>query len=421
MSGSNIALSTGANAPFGKEDTVRVTITWKHAPAELDVSCFMVGADGKVSSDDYFVFYNQPADPHGHVRLQRPNDRTTEFTVALQELERTGVEKCVFAATVDGPGTFADVVGCSVTAQGKQSHITYSITEATSETSLVLAEVYRHTSGFKLRAVGRGFNGGLKPLAEAHGVTVEETESPAAPSADKADMKETSPVSGRINLHKQNVQYSLKKKHIDCEKARVAVVFDASVSMFKLYTGGTVQKACERVLAVAACMDDNGEMDVWFFADKAKRAPSVTERNFENYIHMNYAEPSEDSELGWGNNEPEVMKDIILKYTKEDPNDIIPTYIIFFSDGGIYEQKKIEQLLIKSSSAPIFWQFVGLGQADYGILRKLDKMRGRVVDNADFFALDDFDSVTDSELYDRLLNEFPGWLKQVRAKGILRS
>lgn len=47
MSGPNIALSTGANAPFGKEDTVRVTITWKHAPAELDVSCFMVGADGR--------------------------------------------------------------------------------------------------------------------------------------------------------------------------------------------------------------------------------------------------------------------------------------------------------------------------------------------------------------------------------------
>lgn len=421
MSGPNIALSTGANAPFGKEDTVRVTITWKHAPAELDVSCFMVGADGKVSSDDYFIFYNQPADPHGHVRLQRPNDRTTEFTVALQELERTGVEKCVFAATLDGPGTFADVVGCSLTAQGKQSHITYSITEATKETSLVFAEIYRHTSGFKLRAVGRGFNGGLKPLAEAHGVTVEETESPAAPSADKAGVKEPSPVNGRINLLKQKVQISLQKKQIDREKARVAVVFDASVSMFKLYTGGTVQKACERVLAVAACMDDNGEMDVWFFADKAKRAPSVTERNFENYIHRNYAEPSEDSELGWGNNEPEVMKDIILKYTKEDPNETIPTYIIFFSDGGVYETKKISKLLIKCSKTPIFWQFIGLGNADFGVLQKLDNLRGRVVDNADFFALDDIESVTDAELYDRLLNEFPGWLKQVRAKGILRS
>ncbi|WP_226002013.1 VWA domain-containing protein [Paenibacillus sp. BJ-4] len=435
MSGSNMVLSTGANAPFGKEDTVRVTITWRHAPAELDVSCFMVGADGKVSSDDYFIFYNQPADPHGHVRLQRPNDKTTEFTIALKELERTGVDKCVFAATLDGPGTFADVVGCSLTAQGKQSHITYSITEATSETSLVLAEVYRHTSGFKLRAVGRGFNGGLKPLAEAHGVTVEEGEPSAAPPYtvqsnisdtrpntvnSKAEEEASFPGSGKINLLKQNVQISLKKKQIDREKARVAVVFDASGSMSKLYSKGTVQKAFERVLAVAACMDDDGEMDVWFFANKAKRAPSVTERDYENYVKRNLPEIGYGN-IGFGNNEPEVMTDIILKYTKEVPNETIPTYIIFFSDGGVYETKKISKLLIKCSGTPIFWQFVGLGNADYGVLQKLDDLRGRVVDNADFFALDDIDSVTDAELYDRLLNEFPGWLKQVRAKGILRS
>ncbi|WP_283657207.1 VWA domain-containing protein [Paenibacillus sp. RC343] len=85
------------------------------------------------------------------------------------------------------------------------------------------------------------------------------------------------------------------------------------------------------------------------------------------------------------------------------------------------KRKKISKLLIKYSKVPIFWQFVGLGNADYGVLQKLDDLRGRVVDNADFFALDDIDSVTDAELYDRLLNEFPGWLKQVRAKGILRS
>ncbi|MET3210730.1 UNVERIFIED_CONTAM: hypothetical protein ABIC26_003691 [Paenibacillus sp. PvR008] len=114
------------------------------------------------------------------------------------------------------------------------------------------------------------------------------------------------------------------------------------------------------------------------------------------------------------------MEDIILKYTKEDPNDTIPTYIIFFSDGGVYLKKKIAKLLIKSSDAPIFWQFIGLGKADYGVLQKLDDLRGRVVDNADFFALHDFDFVTDTELYDRILNEFPGWLKQVRAKRILR-
>ncbi|WP_025682852.1 VWA domain-containing protein [Paenibacillus maysiensis] len=420
MSGSKMVLSTGANAPLGTEEIVRVKITWEHAPAELDVSCFMVGTNGKVSSDDYFIFYNQPADPHGHVRLQRPNDKTTEFTIALKELERTRVEKCVFSATLDGPGTFANVVGCTLTVQGMQVHIAYSITEATEETSLVFAEIYRHTSGFKLRAVGRGFNGGLKPLAEAHGVTVEETESPAAPSADQAGVKEPSPVNGRINLLKQKVQISLQKKQIDREKARVAVVLDASASMAKLYSKGTVQKAFERVLAVSACMDDDGEMDVWFFANKAKRAPSVTERDYENYVKRNFPEIGYGN-IGFGNNEPEVIEDIILKYTKEVPNETIPTYIIFFSDGGVYETKKISKLLIKCSKTPIFWQFVGLGHADFGVLQKLDNLRGRVVDNADFFALDDIDSVTDAELYDRLLNEFPGWLKQVRAKGILRS
>jgi hypothetical protein len=115
------------------------------------------------------------------------------------------------------------------------------------------------------------------------------------------------------------------------------------------------------------------------------------------------------------------MEDIILKYTKEEPSDTLPTYIIFFSDGGVDKTKKISKLLIQCAKAPIFWQFVGLGNSDYGVLQKLDDLRGRVVDNADFFALDDIDSVTDAELYDRLLNEFPGWLKQVRAKGILRS
>ncbi|MFK4304745.1 stress response protein SCP2 [Paenibacillus sp. RC254] len=423
MNGSKMVLSTGANAPLGKEDTVRITITWEHAPAELDVSCFMVGQDGKVASDDYFIFYNQPADPHDHVRLQRPNDKTAEFTVALRALQGTGVDKCVFAATLDGPGTFADVIGCTLTVQGRQVHIAYSITEATKETSLVFAEIYRHTSGFKLRAVGRGFNGGLKPLAEAHGVTVEEEEPSAAPTNTvnaKAEANASFPGSGKINLLKQSVQISLKKKQIDREKARVAVVLDASGSMGKLYSLGTVQKAFERVLAVAACMDDDGEMDVWFFADKAQRAPSVTERNYENYVKRTFPEPGY-GKIGIGNNEPEVMTDIILKYTKEVPNETIPTYIIFFSDGGVYETKKISKLLIKYSKVPIFWQFVGLGNADYGVLQKLDDLRGRVVDNADFFALDDIDSVTDAELYDRLLNEFPGWLKQVRAKGILRS
>ena len=46
-------------------------------------------------------------------------------------------------------------------------------------------------------------------------------------------------------------------------------------------------------------------------------------------------------------------------------------------------------------------------------------MEGRYVDNANFFQLNDIMSISDSELYERLLNEFPEWLKEAKQKGIL--
>ena len=72
-----------------------------------------------------------------------------------------------------------------------------------------------------------------------------------------------------------------------------------------------------------------------------------------------------------------------------------------------------------ASSAPVFWQFVGIGRANYGVLERLDDMEGRVVDNAGFFALDDIDQVSDDDLYQRLLSEFPDWMRAAKTASIL--
>jgi hypothetical protein len=66
----------------------------------------------------------------------------------------------------------------------------------------------------------------------------------------------------------------------------------------------------------------------------------------------------------------------------------------------------------------VFWQFVGVGKASYGVLEKLDTLTGRTVDNAGFFAVDDLDSLQDDQLYSRLLSEFPAWLRSATAAGI---
>ncbi len=83
-----------------------------------------------------------------------------------------------------------------------------------------------------------------------------------------------------------------------------------------------------------------------------------------------------------------------------------------------------------SSYEPVFWQFLGLGRggtdgggggsAGFGFLQSLDELPGRFVDNAGFFGLADLDGVGDDELYDRMMSEYPSWVADARAKGLLR-
>lgn len=49
-----------------------------------------------------------------------------------------------------------------------------------------------------------------------------------------------------------------------------------------------------------------------------------------------------------------------------------------------------------------------------------DTMSSRIVDNADFFHINNFGKITDKQLYERLLNYFSSWMKWARAKGVLR-
>ena len=81
---------------------------------------------------------------------------------------------------------------------------------------------------------------------------------------------------------------------------------------------------------------------------------------------------------------------------------------------------EIKKLMKQASEMPLFWQFVGVDGSNYGLLENLDELEGRFVDNAGFFALDDFMAVSNDELYDRLLNEFPIWLNEVKRLGRIR-
>lgn len=424
MTKNTIPLVQGANTLIARDSTLNIIVEWSYSPADLDVSCFLVQADGKVPSDDYMIFYNQPTDPIDLIQLHDTAPTTKTFSLSLNSLQQSKIQKCVFAVTLDGPGTLKEVKNLKISVESLTEKILFTINQLSEETSLVLAEIYRYKDWFKFKGIGQGFNGGLKPLAEAHGVVVEAEGAVAEePPPAKIETPVASAPSSKVNLTKidllkKKVTISLEKHKLTSEKARVAVIIDASGSMAMLYSKGTVQRAFEKVLAIAACMDDDGVLDVWFFGDKFMRAPSVTENDYEDYVNRIYPKPRIFGGVGVGNNEPRVMADVIQKFTVEEPNKNLPTYIIFFSDGGVYAEKKISDLLIDSSKENIFWQFVGIGNANYGVLQRLDTLSGRFIDNANFFALDDLDKISDEELYNRLFKEFPLWLREARRLGI---
>lgn len=219
----------------------------------------------------------------------------------------------------------------------------------------------------------------------------------------------------KLDLRKKEVSsICLEKKELNNLTSRVALVLDFSGSMGELYRNGTVQDVVERIFPLALQFDDNGELDLWIFENGFKRLDSVNMSNIYGYIDKIYKKYN----MG-GTCYAPVMKDVTKKYLKEESSKL-PNYVIFITDGDNSDRTKTEELIKDISSEPIFWQFVGIGYESFDTLERLDKMNGRVVDNANFFEIEDINSISDKELYNKLLNEYPNWLKVAREKNILK-
>lgn len=209
----------------------------------------------------------------------------------------------------------------------------------------------------------------------------------------------------KISLRKKSVVSLAKERDLDSVRARVALVLDKSVSMDNLFRDGTVQDIIERIIPLALNFDDNGELDLWLFSDYAKRLDGVTLDNFYGLAE----EIHEEYHLN-GTNYAPVMLDIAKYYIDKEPMQI-PNYVIFVTDGDNWDKEITENVITQLSHFPIFWQFVGIGHSSFSFLERLDTMTSRYVDNANFFEANDIGYLSDDDLYDKLLGEFPHWLK----------
>ncbi|OKJ04903.1 stress response protein [Streptomyces sp. CB01249] len=436
-------LSKGANMPVAPS-AVRAVLSWTAGPGvpDVDASALVLGADGRVRSDGDFVFYNQPRHASGAVRHlgKQPGSDTLEADLAALGPE---VERIALCASADG-GTFGQVPGLHLRLldAGSGAELARFDMAAGPETAYVCGELYRRAGGWKFRAVGQGYASGLAGLATDFGISVDEPRTapaPAAPAPPRPGKgEEHLPVDmrKRLSLRKQQVAVSLSKHGLDRLTARVILVLDASGSMSALYSRGTVAGVTERMAAVAAQLDDDGDMQAWTFASNPARLPDLTIGELPEWLrlHVRVGQVSlfgrkkpqkglapgqvDMRAVGIQNEEQKVIAEV-RAYVRANPVPA-PTLVLFFSDGGVYRNDEIERELRAAVEEPVFWQFIGLGRGQYGVLERFDTMPGRRVDNVGFFAVDDIEQLSDQELYDRLLSEFPSWLRAARQAGILR-
>jgi stress response protein SCP2 len=180
------SLTKGANLELPTESSgLQIVVGWADAgEREVDASALLLAGDRRVRSDNDFVFYNQPASPDGSVRHlgKSVTDGGVEERIAVDlEALPDDVHTVAIAASLDR-GSFGELDGLHLVALDGSgvSVARYDIADATVETAFVFGEVYRRGSGWKLRAVGQGWDSGLAGLATDFGVTVDD-DAAAAP------------------------------------------------------------------------------------------------------------------------------------------------------------------------------------------------------------------------------------------------
>ena len=189
-----VSLTKGANVSLSKQapglTAVVVALGWDPrtttgADFDLDASAIMLDTSGRVLSDSHFVFFNNLRSPEGSVEHMGDNltgngegdDEQIKVNLAAVPPE---CSKIVFPVSIyeaeERRQNFGQVRNAFIRIinQADGSEIArYDLAEdAATETAMLFGELYRNLGEWKFRAVGQGYDSGLKGIAQDFGVNV---------------------------------------------------------------------------------------------------------------------------------------------------------------------------------------------------------------------------------------------------------
>ena len=150
-------------------------------PVDCDVSVFLLGANGKLVSDEYFVFYNNLSSPDGAVVHTGDNrdgagDGDDEsIKIDLSKID-SRVEFLYFAITIHESETrghhFGNVENSFINIRNTADSsilCSFQLKESfKNQDSLLIASISRNGGAWNVEALGQAFSGGLAALIELY-------------------------------------------------------------------------------------------------------------------------------------------------------------------------------------------------------------------------------------------------------------
>ncbi len=173
----------------------------------VDMACFGLDSQQKLSNDAYMTFFNQPKTPCGAVELSTSNANLVSFLCQLDKLP-SSINSLVFTAAIEGNQTMRAMQSGYLqfqVADQTNSQFSFSGQDFQDEKAVMLGELYRKEGAWRFMANGQGFNGGLDSLVKHFGGVISEESSTPVPIVEpKLSLS-------KITLEKSGDKISLEK------------------------------------------------------------------------------------------------------------------------------------------------------------------------------------------------------------------
>ena len=206
----SIELTKGERFNLSKEtpnfSKIAIALGWQVSQTaqncDIDASVFMLGADGRIPDEKYFVFYNNLTSPDGAVRHsgdsrngQIEGDDETVY-LDLSKIN-SAIQEIVFVVTIhegqEKNQSFSQVTNAFIrlyNSENLSELVRYNLNQIFfQETALEFGRLYKKNGEWRFQAVGQGYNAGLQSFVDKYYVeNAVEKSSKAAENVDDAEV-----------------------------------------------------------------------------------------------------------------------------------------------------------------------------------------------------------------------------------------